>query len=247
MAREDRAEGYRILLWIAAFAIAAVVILRATSDQEEDPGDDYARTPSGNGIPPSRAISDSAAREHEMPSSADLDSSAKEIKGVTIRSGIGTITGSVADKDKLPVPGIKVRLIFLDWEAHQPRPADTLELTSVSDEKGAFKFSDLPLGMYFAEAFTNGLGSFSHRMLTQANLNGKINFRLMDSWILSGRVVDSDGRPIPNAELLPSMWRRSGRARSVNRGESYYNNFTTDDEGLFAITRLGRIRNSFCW
>jgi hypothetical protein len=124
--------------------------------------------------------------------------------------GTATIRGVVvASDDSRPLRRVVVRVTAP--ELREPRSVTT-------DLSGRYEITDLPAGRYIVTASRAGFVSISHGQ-TRPNEMGRpidvrdgqsverLNFALPRGAVITGRVVDEYGEPVPNAAVQPMQMR----------------------------------------
>lgn len=153
-------------------------------------------------------------------------------------AGTGAISGIVLNATTgQPILKALVRL-----ELGGPKNASAAAMT---DSGGAFFFQNLPAGQYRLFAGKEGFQGLAYGTqgnsqagtfitLAAAETRNDLNFRLPPTSLVSGTVLDSDGDPIVNAQvlLLRPMYQR-GRLELMPTF-----NATTDDRGAYRISSI---------
>ncbi len=145
-----------------------------------------------------------------IPESLDLDTRTVSPVKVVLRPG-GKISGRVVDSKGRPVAGARVRT---NVRRHKPlplgcssgEPAPPCGSSAVSDSEGSFAVTSLASGWYdlgaFAEGYTPGWSGWLEARPGKKTAGGTIV--LEPATRLAGRVLDSEGLPIPGAEISTS-------------------------------------------
>jgi hypothetical protein len=141
---------------------------------------------------------------------AALQSGSGVIEGVVIEAGTGQ-----------PIPGTRITLY---------RGGPARETTT--DERGRFAFAGLSQGGYSVSAQRDGYlgtgagGTFQRSVSTPVNVDGRepikpVTLSLALGGVISGRLLDPVGRPLPNMmmEVLTENSRDRSRAYTNDRGE----------------------------
>src|SRR5512133_535483 len=139
----------------------------------------------------------------------------------------GSISGTVTQSaNGRPVAKAKVHLFTPPARSDStapPRMRDISEQVILTDATGRYEFPDLPPGSYWVAAEKTGFidpGAAGRAMdmrsveLGSAQKLANVNFRLTESAVVTGRVVNEDGEPI--AHVLISLLRRSHTLRGVS-------------------------------
>lgn len=141
-----------------------------------------------------------------------------------------TITGKVTVKGK-GLPGVAVGLRLLESSGQQ----QSTRYKAVTDEEGNYRISNVPPGNYqvvtVAPAFASPEepGRGKTLIISKDETIENIDFALLKGGVITGRVTDSDGRPVVEQEvsILPvQMDSRFHYGPSSNR---------TDDRGIYRI------------
>jgi protocatechuate 3,4-dioxygenase beta subunit len=149
-------------------------------------------------------------------------------KGLT-----STITGKVTVKDK-GVPGIAVSLTLL-----KPSTAYGTRHRGVTDDEGNYRITNVPAGNYAvtisARAFAavDQAGSQKTIIVNKGETVENVDFTLMRGGVITGKVIDSDGRPVIEEDVfvLPA----DVQSRQIYYGRA---NGQTDDRGVYRIFGL---------
>jgi 5-hydroxyisourate hydrolase-like protein (transthyretin family) len=144
----------------------------------------------------------------------------------------GEITGRVvAARTGEPLKGAVINL--RRDEKDSPRK---VVKTTVTGADGRFRFTDLPNGVYGVNAHKSTYQTryfLTHRTsLSGRNARDSVEISMVRPPVVSGRVLDLQGRPLTNARV--SFLRReflSGGQRIMNMNDT-----KTDDRGIFRLT-----------
>ena len=145
-----------------------------------------------------------------------------------------TITGKVTIKGK-GAPGIAVVLV-LHAEGYQR----TTRHKAITDDTGTYRITNVPPGNYRAETaapgfvavdgFPNPFGKAVTLLINKDETIENIDFELVRGGVITGKVTDSDGRPLIEETVSISSAESSPRyAVSRLRGTR------TDDRGIYRI------------
>jgi hypothetical protein len=163
----------------------------------------------------------------------------------TVKTPRGSVSGKVMIKDK-PAPGVWVSLHQSDLS----NPFSSF-LKAVTDQEGVYRITNVPAGSYevspSAPAFVLADFNPSARgksvvVSEDENVDG-INFSLIRGGVITGKVIDADGRPAIQQQVhifrLEDM-ERQGPQRSVFS----FANAMTDDRGIYRMygVRAGRYK-----
>ncbi|MGH9937139.1 MAG: hypothetical protein ACREAM_12880 [Blastocatellia bacterium] len=159
-------------------------------------------------------------------------------------TGTGAITGAVK-LGEAPASGITLALMPERGRmAPQPQPEMEIANRAVTDEKGQYRFSNVAAGrfrvMLLAEAFVasgdGARGAGVAVTVSDGQTVSNIDFTLARGGVITGRVVDSDGRPVIAERINLAMAAENGRAQPFNGGNRF--GFETDDRGVYRIYGL---------
>lgn len=136
-----------------------------------------------------------------------------------------TISGMVTDRQGNPIKNAQVSYTFdesyVDYKSTHTKDDGTYQLESIPDEKEIIAVQ------------AKGFAPSWHIMET--NGNETINFTMETGHWVEGRVIDEEGKPIPNIYISPRI--------SFSEGNRFYNSYlkqrvTTDSNGQFKLTDL---------
>lgn len=163
-------------------------------------------------------------------------------------SGTATITGAVKLGDA-PASGITLALLPERMGrgarmAPQPQPEQEITTRAVTDEKGQYRFTNVAAGRFrvapLAEAFvveSNGARAVGVAVtVSEGQMVSNIDFTLARGGVITGRVTDSDGRPVIAERINLTTSAESGQAQPFNGGNRI--SFETDDRGVYRIYGL---------
>ncbi len=146
----------------------------------------------------------------------------------------GEVTGRViAARNGEPLKGAAVTLRADEDEKEFPR---RLVRTTVSGADGRFRFAELPNGVYWVNASKSTYRTrynLTYRVsLSGANARDSAEISMVRPAVVSGRVLDPRGRPLPRARVS-FLEREFRNARpTLNAGSTN----ETDDRGNFRMT-----------
>jgi hypothetical protein len=127
-------------------------------------------------------------------------------------TGTASISGVVLrSNDRQPVAGAQIQISYEGGPAYPtsgPRPTTS----ATTDVSGRFSFRDIAIGTYFVRARREGffgpaLYGATELMvnvqtaLTAAKPDASVEMLLIPSVTISGKVVDADGQPVPDARV----------------------------------------------
>lgn len=163
---------------------------------------------------------------------------ANPLPDVPLRAAVLTF-GHVADLDGAPVAGAEVRI--LPGDAASRGIKTKLLATLRTNDAGRFDPGPLAVGVYDLEARGEGYASLAARGIEvprQDASHGPLDLGtlvLAPGLALEGRVVDSEGRPVPDAEVHYGTGGRLYPAAVKGAGKLAH----TDPEGRFVLRDLG--------
>lgn len=150
----------------------------------------------------------------------------------------GTVSGVVVTlNDHQPIPQA---LVTLSWQVGR---SPSIQRSVMTNDKGEFAFTGVPFAMNWIDVkkegflcqVTEGLAADCGR---GANPNMPIELTMLPEAIVTGRVVDQQGRPIPNLEL--DLLRREAWSPGgiYLWGTERHQDLRTDANGVFRISKL---------
>lgn len=151
----------------------------------------------------------------------------------------GTITGRVTIGDK-PAQGVSVLLLPANQDGPQRKPV----ARATTDADGQFRLMNLAAGRYEVSPVTPSFVSQANSMqernqtkrinLTEGETIDKLDFTLVRGGVITGRVVEADGRPVIGQNVRLATASPDAKRRG---GMSYFssNMFQTDDRGIYRI------------
>ncbi len=120
----------------------------------------------------------------------------------------------------------------------KPKGRRLLRLTAHTDEQGRYQFRELPLSPYYLRAYTDtGIGQTSLTLEEDMSIR-EHDLSLWPSVAAVGRVVTSEGAPIPDAEVRASLRRDESSAAHASLGFPTPSDTRTDAGGRFTLTHL---------
>ncbi len=154
-------------------------------------------------------------------------------------SETASITGVVLDVDGKP---LNRAVVTVAGEAGVPR-------TLMSDDRGAFAATGLPTGRYTIAASKGGYARATYGAarpnrpgtsvaLADAQHVTGITLTLMRGGVITGRIIDEDGQPLPGAQPRLSILRVSPSGERQLRPVPGAQSPTTDDRGVFRFYGL---------
>jgi protocatechuate 3,4-dioxygenase beta subunit len=145
-----------------------------------------------------------------------------------------TITGKVTIKGK-GAPGIAVVLV-INADGYQR----TTHYRAFTDDTGTYRITNVPPGNYRAETaapgfvavdgFPNPFGKSVTLLINKDETVENIDFELVRGGVITGKVTDSDGRP-----LIEETVSISSAESNQSYGFSRHRGTRTDDRGVYRI------------
>ncbi len=117
---------------------------------------------------------------------------------LVLKRGI-TVTGRVVDRDNRPVPGARVSAGLERWGSGLRK--------SETDRKGRFRLEHLPAGESALTAEAKGHGPDLVKLDIRPGL-APVELKLGLARTVAGLVVDSQGKPLADVQVLVDGWRR---------------------------------------
>lgn len=152
-------------------------------------------------------------------------------QGAAEKALTSTITGKVTVKGK-GVPGIGVSLTMIDTTSHP----SAMRHRGVTDDEGNYRLTNVPPGNYVVMIGAPGYATVDRSVSQKTVIVSKgetvenVDFSLVRGGVVTGKVTDSDGRPLIEEDvfLLPA---------SLETRQLYYRmaNGRTDDRGIYRI------------
>jgi hypothetical protein len=123
-------------------------------------------------------------------------------------------------------------------ESRYDRDLDTTFTEVTVSPNGRFEFKNLPMGYYLAfvdtGAYTGSRGR--HLTLSRPHITADIQINLSTS--LSGNVINTDGEPVPDAQIFVAGYLTRGNERVSDLGRSRATSVRSDESGIFEISSL---------
>jgi uncharacterized protein (DUF2141 family) len=165
--------------------------------------------------------------------------SATSLAQTAPKQATGVITGRVRQGDK-PVANVSVALMSAEQRMGPNREA---MMKAATDYDGHYRLSNVPAGRYnvtaIAPAFvgpSEGMFGESGKTVTiaEGETVEKIDFTLLRGGVITGRVTDSEGRPViaERIQLNPQQGQARERFFFSNTNPFMYE---TDDRGVYRI------------
>jgi hypothetical protein len=142
-----------------------------------------------------------------------------------VKEPTSTVSGRITVKDK-PAPGIAVGLRIQDPSRQQP-----VAHRAVTDVNGEYRITNVPAGTWYmsiiapAFVFADETGGDRTLILNKGETVENLDFKLFRGGVITGKVFDSDGRPLIQQQvwLIPDK-------EPDRRG---FSNIQTDDRGIY--------------
>ncbi len=156
--------------------------------------------------------------------------------------GTGTITGRVTISDK-PAQGVSILLLPADRYAPDRRSV----ARATTNAEGEFRLMNLAAGRYevtpVAPAFVSAANLMHERNqgksvnLAEGETIDKLDFTLVKGGVITGRVVDADGRPVigQNVRLATVVTQNAERRGGGSTFSFSSSMFQTDDRGIYRM------------
>jgi protocatechuate 3,4-dioxygenase beta subunit len=146
-----------------------------------------------------------------------------------VKEPASTVSGRITVKDK-PLPGVAVGLRLHDYSTQQP-----VKHRAVSDLNGEYRMTNVPAGSYLVAVVAPGFvvpdetGRQRTLIVNKGETIEHIDFALMRGGVITGKVSDSEGRPLIEQEV--SLYSET----QGDRGRYPFVNGNTDDRGIYRI------------
>jgi len=253
-------ENVRLAVLVVVFAVAAGGLLWLLL-AEDEPVPDAEPVPTAEAVTPQPepvvapipsptpdsepAASTELEPEPDAPEAleAAVESADAKDEPERAKTGAGSITVKVTDRQGEAVAGADLMLERIDWEPHESPPDDHVRHTATTGPDGEHKFRNLPEGPYAARALTAYASQTGTAYLSEDGEEDEIQLELWEGRPMSGVVVTKEGEPIPDAvvhvhetDQFEGQILTNTRARSARQ--------YTDEQGRFAfpILWMGRWR-----
>jgi protocatechuate 3,4-dioxygenase beta subunit len=158
----------------------------------------------------------------------------------TAGGGNATISGRVTVKGE---PARNV-LVYLQPQNTAPSNPDAY-LRARTDDDGQYHIVGVEAGAYYLYALAPGFISSDQPRQEGKTLNvsegeniGNIDFELKQGGVITGRVADSQGRPLADERVTLSRLDKNGRPQSDTYYGRNFTMFMTDDRGVYRIYGL---------
>ncbi|KPJ52406.1 MAG: hypothetical protein AMS16_06410, partial [Planctomycetes bacterium DG_58] len=161
------------------------------------------------------------ATEDEPIYPAQKPNALRELSSVIVMKRGTPVTGVVLDEDGDPIQGATIHWSSA-WRQHPIRRTET-------DEEGRFRLGRLDERKITVFVNPRDLAPDFKDIEVKIGLE-PIEFRLKPGRTLRGRVVDADGKPLPNVLVQPGRWR--------GRSSVFLHYPRTDEEGRFVCPNM---------
>jgi hypothetical protein len=179
------------------------------------------------------------SREKTLQERTPANTEGNTFKKVYFPAGKGSISGLVKMNDNSEFPqDLLIVLHFITEKSNTNFQLDTSVLESAVDEKGEYRFEELPIGDYVLFAIAEGYTGNSTASVTKERLAGKRSLTVYGGSTIEGIVVDDEGSPIPDASLFAARWRQGSSDVNIGTARSRASQAVTDEEGKFTIRYL---------
>ena len=155
-----------------------------------------------------------------------------------LKEGTGSVSGRITVKGA-PLPGVTVTLTPYGG-LYQPQQFSSTK--AKTDEDGRYKLTGLDMGRYLISAFTPTLVAPPNALALPGNkpisvgdgeeIEG-IDFELLPGGIVTGRVTDSQGRPLINERVTIHRLDEQNHRQPLYLPN--YHMFQTDDRGWYRL------------
>ena len=146
----------------------------------------------------------------------------------------GTVSGRVTIKDK-PAPGITVGLRATNGMFPMEK-----SYRAVTDQEGVYRITNVPAGTYdimtAAPAYVtpDAMGPGGKNVIVGDDENVEdINFTLVRGGVITGKITDSDGRPLVNQNV--NLFRMSDVQQQPLKQVFAADSVQTDDRGIYRV------------
>lgn len=155
--------------------------------------------------------------------------------------GTGHIHGTLRMADGSPVPtDITVTLLTYEDAADTNDPV-TREIDRAANyADNAFDFPELAFGSYIIHAGNANYTQHASCTLTADRFEFETNLTLYPGGSISGRVMDGEGQPIPNARIFVAAYHIGGSVGEADRDRAIGSQVATAEDGQFAMPHLRR-------
>jgi protocatechuate 3,4-dioxygenase beta subunit len=166
------------------------------------------------------------------------------LQAQTRERNAATVSGRVVLKGE---PARNV-LVYLQPNNSPPSNPESY-LRARTDDDGKFRIAGLAAGAYGVVALAPGFITSNAPRLQDKTINvsegeniENIDFELKQGGVITGRVTDSQGRPLADERVTLSRLDKNNRPQSDNFYGRNFEMFMTDDRGVYRIYGLGEGR-----
>jgi len=153
-------------------------------------------------------------------------------------------TASISGRVVLKGEPARNVLVYLQPQISLPSNPDAY-LRARTDDGGQFHIAGVAAGAYLVYALAPGFISSDPPRLQGKTLNvsegeniENIDFDLKQGAVITGRVTDSQGRPLADERVMLSRLDKNGRPQSDNYYGRNFDMFQTDDRGVYRLFGL---------
>ena len=145
----------------------------------------------------------------------------------------GGFDGIIIDQRGMPAANAKIHLVLEDYnpQIYEGPGPNALKRVTTSDAEGHFVFDNLPDGKYKIQAYLPGMFGVRTGSVYQGSRR-VLEMDVEPAARLSGRVVDSAGKPVAGAEVYPSA---SSRQNEIPKNWQVLWRTTSDSDGRFTL------------
>ncbi len=155
-----------------------------------------------------------------------------------VKTPRGSVSGRVTIKDK-PAAGVTIGL----RQTMNIFPNDK-SFRAITDQEGIYRISNVPAGTYdimvIAPAYVNpelAVGERGKSVIVAEDENVEnINFSLVRGGVITGKITDSDGRPLVQQNVY--VFRAADFQQQPNRQVFPAGSVQTDDRGIYRVFGL---------
>lgn len=155
------------------------------------------------------------------------------------QSATGSITGTVKIGDRA-AKGIPISLIPARAQRQFGPPAlqGQSSQNAVTDESGVYRFINLAAGTYNVRPMAEAYVSSGDATVTLAENQAanQIDFTLTRGGVITGRITDSNGRPVIAERISVTVVDDAGEASQFSSGDRF--GYETDDRGVYRVFGL---------
>src|SRR5262245_13422981 len=172
----------------------------------------------------------------------------KEARAIGAKQGAATVSGRVTIKGE-PAKGVAV---FLQPQQRMESGANETTPSAKTNENGYFRITGLPAGRYIPISLTPGYimskGGTDYTMargaafdIAEGEVIDNLDIDLIPGGVITGRVTDSNGRPLVEEQVQLWWFDKNGRLKGGST-PLIRKMLTTDDRGVYRIFGLAEGR-----